>query len=189
MSEEEAQYVFQRIRNGADTTTILEHLKAGNLLLQLAVVPETRYRYEFPYLSQMPAEYLVDNPYMESMIYDAASLYPLDHIPNDSRRAASSRADNLGTNEYQSLYLKPFHAAQVIDPRLSDAKISQWTAVCKDDALMRELLGTWLRCEYQFTAAIQKDYFLEDMIAGRRDFCSPLLVNIVLAYSCVGHFH
>ncbi|KAL7793630.1 hypothetical protein V8C37DRAFT_378517 [Trichoderma ceciliae] len=185
LSDQEAQYVFQRIRSGADITTILNHVKAGNLLLQMAVLPETRFRYEFPYRSEMPADYLANNPYMDSMIYGAASLYSANQIPNRSGHIASGLADDLGSDEYQSLYLKPFHAAQVIDPRLTNAKISSWTTVCSDDVLMRDLLGVFLRCEYHFTAAFQKDYFLDDMEAQHKDFCSSLLVNIILAYSCV----
>lgn len=49
---------------------------------------------------------------------------------------------------------------------------------------MRDL-GVFLRCEYQFTSAFQKDYFLEDMASHRAEFCSSLLVNVILAYSCV----
>jgi hypothetical protein len=81
--------------------------------------------------------------------------------------------------------LKPFHAAEVIDHRLFDVKLSLWTTVCNNDILMRDLLSVWLRCEYHFTAAFQKDLFLEDMGAQREDFCSSLLVNVMLGYSCV----
>jgi hypothetical protein len=80
--------------------------------------------------------------------------------------------------------LRPFHAAHVVDPLLSDAKPSLWTAVCQDDLLMRELLAAWLQCEYFFTTPLQKDYFLQDMASHNHDFCSPLLVNAVLAYAC-----
>ena len=89
------------------------------------------------------------------------------------------------SHEYQSLYLRPFHAAQVVDPLLSNVKISSWTNACNDDVLMRNLLGGFLLCEYHFTAAFQKDLFLEDMAALREDFCSSLLVNVILGYSCV----
>jgi hypothetical protein len=50
---------------------------------------------------------------------------------------------------------------------------------------MRDLLSVWLRCEYHFTAAFQKDLFLEDIGAQREDFCLLLLVNIMLEYSYV----
>ena len=87
--------------------------------------------------------------------------------------------------EHKSFYLKPFHAAQVVNPRLSDVRVSAWTAVCDDDMLLRDLLRVFFRCEYEFTAAFQKDYFLEDMASNKSEFCSSLLVNVVLAYSCV----
>ncbi|KAJ3473207.1 hypothetical protein NLG97_g10449 [Lecanicillium saksenae] len=50
---------------------------------------------------------------------------------------------------------------------------------------MRELLEIFFRCEYQFTSAFHKDYFLDDLAAGKTEFCSSLLVNIVLAYASV----
>lgn len=128
----------------------------------------------------MPEELIMNNPYMESKIYEAASLYT-----NPPRYTAFDFGDSMGSDEYQNLYIKPFHSAEIIDPLLTNAKPSLWTAVCNDDVLMRDLLSVWFRCEHHFTSAFQKDYFLEDMAARRTDFCSPLLVNIVLAYSCV----
>ncbi|KAH7323267.1 hypothetical protein B0I35DRAFT_450360 [Stachybotrys elegans] len=178
LPEHEAQGILQRLRAGTDAETLVNHIKAGNLLLQMAVAPETRMRYELPYQSRMPEVFIPDNPYLTSILYEATSLYPGNQLPQQATSTLSSA-------EHQSLYLKPFHAAQVIDPRLSDVKPSVWTTVCSDDALMRDLLGVFFRCEYQFTSAFQKDYFLEDMAAQEKDFCSSLLVNIVLAYSCV----
>ena len=133
----------------------------------------------------MPEDYVPKNPYLDSLIYEGASLYDTDGFSGCWEHATSVSFGNLRSGEYQSLYLKPFHAAQVIDPWLSDVKISSWTAVCDDDVLMRDLLGGFLRCEYHFTAAFQKDLFLEDMALQRKDFCSSLLVNITLGYSCV----
>ncbi|OPB40292.1 Zn2Cys6 transcriptional regulator [Trichoderma guizhouense] len=166
--------------------SLLNYLKTGNALLQMAVAPETRFRYELPYRTEMPEYYLGDNPYMDSMIYGAASLYSKDDERSKiAGRTATGRAGKRASKGYQDVYLKPFHAAEVIDPRLTDAKISSWTSVCKDDVLMRRLLSVFLRCEYHFTSAFQKDYFLDDLVANRKEFCSSLLVNIVLAYACV----
>ena len=177
--------MLQRIRSGTDVATILDQVAAGNLLLQMRVVPETRFRYEFPYRSEMPEDHVPNNPYLDSLIFEAASLYSTDQYSNLSTPDSSSLPTNLSSNDHQSLYLKPFHAAQVVDPLLFDVRISLWTAVCDDDMLMRDLLGVFFRCEYHFTAAFQKDYFLEDMAAQRQDFCSSLLVNVILAYACV----
>lgn len=157
----------------------------------MAVAPETRLRCEFPYLNKMPEDHILDNPYLDSLIYEAASLY--SSSPNSPSRLAEKQqsttvADGVGSfdsDESKSVYQKPFHAAQVIEPRLTTADISYWTTVCNDNALMRNLLAVFFRCEFNFAAAFQKDYFLEDLAAQRKDFCSSLLVNIILAYSCV----
>ncbi|RTE81585.1 hypothetical protein BHE90_003910 [Fusarium euwallaceae] len=182
LPDRDAQDVLKRIRSGTAIETVLSQVKAGDLLLQMSLVPETRLRYEFPYRSEMPADYARDNPYLNSLIYEAASLYPTSQ---DSENASPLLMTDLGSEEQHSLYLKPFHAAHVVDPLLSDVKPSSWTSICNDDSLMRDLLNVLFRCEYQFTAAFQKDLFLEDMAANRKDFCSSLLVNIVLAYACV----
>ncbi|KAF3799371.1 Nitrogen assimilation transcription factor nirA [Colletotrichum gloeosporioides] len=179
LPEEAAQDVFQRIRSGADATTIVNHVEAGDLLLQMAITPETRLRYDFPYRSEMPEIYIQNNPYLNSFIYEAASLYSAHGQGRPSHAIAS------GSQELQSVYTRPFHAAQVVEPRLSDAKVSWWTNVCDDDSLMQDLLRALFRCEYQFSAAFQKDLFLEDLVAQKQDFCSSLLVNITLAYACV----
>lgn len=197
VSEQDARDILQRVRSGADVETLLSHVADGDLLLQLSVVPETRYRYDFPYISKMPASLLAgDNPYLHSFIYEAAAIYPSSKQPKILRESSlqpntSSRSNTMTHPQeaeremYETVYLKPFHAAKVVDPRLSHVNISSWTSVCDDDVLMRNLLGGWLHCEYHFTAAFQKDLFLEDMAAQREDFCSSLLVNIMLGYSCV----
>ncbi|KAF4973299.1 hypothetical protein FSARC_374 [Fusarium sarcochroum] len=182
LPDQDAQDVLQRIRSGTNLGSVLNHVRTGDILLQMAVVPETRFRYEFPYRPEMLKENDLNNPYLNSIIHEAASLYSDD---NSSEHTASHLLVNLGPEEHRSLYLKPFHAAQVIEPSLSDVKISLWTNVCDDDELMRDLLNVLFRCEYHFTAAFHKDLFLEDMAARRKDFCSSLLVNTLLAYACV----
>ncbi|KAI9148245.1 Dehydrogenase orsE [Paramyrothecium foliicola] len=181
LPDQDAQAVLQRLRSGADVTSLLNHVKAGDVMMQLAVSPETRLRYQVPYGPEMPQSYVIDNPYLKSVLYEATSLY------SQNQQATSSLPTNLHPEEYQSLYLKPFHAATVAEPLLTDVKPSLWTTICDDDVLMRDLLRELLHCEYHFTAAFQKDLFLEDMATQNEDFCSSLLVNTALAYACVCH--
>jgi hypothetical protein len=183
--ENEAQDITRRIRSGADPASVVQRFQSADLLLQLAVTPETRLRYELPYIKEMPPSLTKDNPYLDSIIYESTCLYS-NHakrrlLPNG---AAGSRLQDPQSND-QSPYLKPIHAAEVIEPRLTAAKPSLWTGVCSDDALMRELLGFFFRSEYSYHCLFQKDLFLEDLISQKTDFCSSLLVNAVLAYSCV----
>lgn len=182
----EAQTILARIRAGTPIETICNQVTAGDALIQLSVAPETQFRYNLPYRAEMPDEYIPDNPYLSSLLYEKASLYAAN--ANMTERLLSTPRDGgfaRSESAHETAYLRPFHAAVVVDPLLDDAKLSRWTAVCKDDAFLRDLLGIWFRCEYSFTSAIQKDYFLDDMASMRTDFCSELLVNAVLAYCCV----
>lgn len=181
----EAQDILARLRAGVSVESILSHIETGDLLVQLAVTPEARLRYEFPYIVDMPSNLIPNNPYLESMLYEAASLLPQAQAGTARGRDVSHLLQTFGTADYQSPYLKPAHAAEIVEPRLSSVKPSTWTTVSSDDALMRQLLATFFRTEYMFNAPFQKDLFLEDMASGCKTFCSSLLVNAVLAYSCV----
>ncbi|KAF2652241.1 putative C6 transcription factor [Lophiostoma macrostomum CBS 122681] len=191
--EQDARDILKRLRSGVDVETLISHVADGDLLLQLSVAPETRYRYDFPYVSTMPASLVTnDNPYLQSFIYEAATIYPSPEQLEVPQQSPSSLEASPGPYphgaelaKYGPIYQKPFQAAVVIEPLLSQVHISSWTSVCQDDELMRSLLSIWLHCEYHFTAALQKDLFLEDMAAQREDFCSSLLVNIILAYACI----
>lgn len=179
LPQHDAQQAFEKLRSGTDLVTILNHARTGDPLFQVAVSPETKFRYEFPYRSEMPPSYIANNPYLNSIVYEATSLY------SQAEQRESRLVSDITSDKYHSLYVMPFHAGQVVEPRLSDARPSRWTTICSDDMLMRDLLAVFFRCEYQFTSAFHKDLFLEDMTAIRYDFCSSLLVNVVLAYSCV----
>ncbi|KAJ6782267.1 hypothetical protein PWT90_10560 [Aphanocladium album] len=211
LPDKEAAGVLRRIRTGTSLAAIIHQAKGGDVLMQIAVAPETRFRYSFPYRDEMPAGCRGgDNPYLGSVIYEVASvLGPPPPSPTSKASSpalllalAASGDDRDGkTGErkplvrerhlespgalagYDTAYLSPFHAARVFEPRLTDAKISSWTYVCDDDVLLRELLEIFFRCEYQFTSAFHKDYFLDDLAAGHTEFCSSLLVNLVLAYA------
>ncbi|GAM83838.1 hypothetical protein ANO11243_018280 [Dothideomycetidae sp. 11243] len=178
LPERQATDVYRSIRAGFDVRTLLNQVKGGDLVLQLAVAPETRFWYELPYHAELPESLRQDNPYLDCLLYEATSVMP------PAWAESSSPASIASNPEYRSLYVQPFHAAHTIDPRIANAKPSLWTSVCADDGLMRDLLADFFLCEYAFTSAFQKDQFLEDMAALRTEFCSSLLVNVVLAYAC-----
>lgn len=185
LPDQDAKDVLQRIRSGIDPAIILNNIQNASLLIQMAVLPETRLRYELPLSPKMPKSLTANNPYLDSLIYESVGLSLEDKPTGFAGGIVPRSGDRPNSGQNPSPYLKPFHAAQVVEPQLSDVKISSWTSVCNDDRLMRELLLVFLRCEYHFAAAFQKDLFLQDMAAGQHDFCSSLLVNIVLAYACV----
>lgn len=58
---------------------------------------------------------------------------------------------------------------------------SGWTSVTNDDALVDHLLAMYFSWEYPTFASLSKEHFVHDFDAGTQRFCSPLLVNALLA--------
>ncbi|KAL6704951.1 hypothetical protein ACN47E_007496 [Coniothyrium glycines] len=165
--------ILRRIRAGDDAHDILRHVQGGNLLMQLCVAPETRHRYDFPYRPAMPITLQVpENHALHSRLYTAIQAF---------EETSPTRNDSV---LFPSPYVKPLHAAEMIDPLLAKAIPSMWTKVSSNDDLLRKLLEAFFVYEYPWMTAFHKDYFLEDMASGNTDFCSSLLVNAVLAKAC-----
>jgi hypothetical protein len=58
---------------------------------------------------------------------------------------------------------------------------SAWTNATNDDGLVMHLLALYFCWEYPVFASFSKEHFLGDFNNGKRRFCSPLLVNCILA--------
>ncbi|KAF5661241.1 nitrogen assimilation transcription factor nit-4 [Fusarium circinatum] len=100
LPDQDAQAILQRLRSGTDAASVANQARVGNVLLQMAVVPETRLRYKFPYRSEMPKVLEVNNPYLNSMLYEAASLYSQHHT---SGANLSGHLASLGSEEQKPL--------------------------------------------------------------------------------------
>ncbi|KAI2465995.1 hypothetical protein F4781DRAFT_445511 [Annulohypoxylon bovei var. microspora] len=175
-SETESLEIFKRIRSGNDVGSILRQARDGDLLMQLSLAPEARRRYEFPYIRDMPATIMIsDNLYLRSFIYETTF-----HAPPSQGYPLDSHREGYGDDRY----LKPYHAAQVVEPSFSNIKISEWTPVIKDDHILRRLLNAYLYYQHSWTAAFHMDYFLKDLASGQTRYCSTLLVNAILAAAC-----
>jgi hypothetical protein len=180
-SEIEKVEIVQRIGAGEDAESVAKKIKDGDLLLQLALVPEARYRYEFPHMKEMP-QFLQrpDNTYLQSTIYQWTIS---NTLPGTHQALPSSTSHN--STEVASRYTKPFHAAQLIEPLLDGVKPSRWTNVPAGDELMLDLLRMYFLREHMWFTYLNIDFFLTDMASGSEKFCSSLSVNCVLAFACV----
>ncbi|CAG7563849.1 unnamed protein product [Fusarium equiseti] len=173
----EALEIVDRIQSGIDAETLSRQLTSADLLLQVRLEPETRSRYQFIYSPLMP-KYLqtTTNPFMKSLIHEWSDRDDASVI------ADLATESDLG---YRAQYLRPHHAATIVDPRLDDIVPSKWTSVGASDSTMRELIRAYLLQEYDWFTFFQKDYFLDDMLSGSNVFCSSLLVNAILAVGCL----
>jgi hypothetical protein len=144
-------------------------------------VPKMRPRNDFPYLQVIPAAlYVAQNEYLKSLVEGKAFLPDIS-----SQQSQSVHTETV--DDANDMYPKPYHAASIVDYRLEMIRPSKWTNVSQDDGLMRRLIHDYFLYEYQCFPFFQKDYFLDDMIYGTGRFCSPLLVNALLAYAWVSY--
>jgi hypothetical protein len=178
--EPEALGLLRLLRQGVIVDSILQQMQGGDLLLQSRLSPETRFRYDFPYQKQMPTALQVKtNPYLYTLLYEAAYLGAQPSLKEVKDFPSSD------PNHPAAPYIKPYAASTLVDPRLDDIKPSAWTNVSSDDAFLRTVLHLYLQYEYHFLSGFHRELFLDDMLSGSQQYCSPLLVNAVLALACV----
>lgn len=188
--------MFSMLRQGTDPADVLRQMRDCNLLLQLAVVPETRRRYQFPYVTSMPIHLQTeDNPYLNSPLYETAfqgNGYEYAQASSSSSSSSLGRSrppppplEPRQLNRYQNIYLQPYHAAEIVDPLIDYIQPSKWTLVSIDDHLMRTLIRAYILHEYPTFPVFHKDIFLQAMAQNDTRFCTPLLVNTLLAEACV----
>lgn len=129
--------ILQRIRAGTDFETIVKTIQEGDLLLQLSVRPEFRYRYEFPYKKDMPVFLKSSewpNPYIGSTLYTATYK---DTARDQSRDGALPSAGKIG--DY-TMFQVPYHAGELHDTRFVSLDVTKWTTVSANNTLLRSLL-------------------------------------------------
>ncbi|KAH7109367.1 fungal-specific transcription factor domain-containing protein [Dactylonectria macrodidyma] len=76
---------------------------------------------------------------------------------------------------------------QVLSP-LNDLKMpnqsTSWTSITNDINLVQHLLALYFCWEYPTFASLSKEHFLQDFQDGRHRYCSPILINALLALGC-----
>ena len=173
LPERDAASVFRRIRAGANAEAVVKHIQEGNMMTEASNVPRTSSRFRFPYLDTIPPS-LRESAYFRSLVSEA--IEALDNDTEDSQTHFAFQRSN---------YERPFSSAKLVDPLLEDAQLSHWTSVSSNDRLLRNILESYFINQYPRQFFFVKNYFLEDMVSRRAEFCSPLLVNALLAKSCV----
>lgn len=176
LPERDAVDVFRRIRAGANAEAVAKHIQDGSLVMELSNVPQTPSRFHFPFMDKIPAS-LQGSIYFKSLVYEA--IEASGHDTNTSPNHPALQKSN---------YAKALLTARMIDNLLEDAQPSHWTSVSSNDRLLRTILEGYFVHQYPRQFFFFKTYFLEDMSSRRTKFCSPLLVNALLAKACVSKY-
>ncbi|KAI5928338.1 hypothetical protein F4810DRAFT_719950 [Camillea tinctor] len=181
-SEPESIQMVQRLRTGTDIQEVLKLVHTGTLLLELLQNPEYRLRYEFPYVRGMPLSITRwQNPYLASLLFETVSSLPAQQTESPPQIWRDI------TDETQKMYLIPYHAVELIDSRIAEANVSTWTKVPAGNSTLRALLEIYFVSLFPFYPQFDKGAFLDDLLAGTQRFCSPFLVNAVLAVAWHGY--
>lgn len=80
-----------------------------------------------------------------------------------------------------------FDSQHLADIPLFDVPANPWTTVVQDAGLVSQLVSLWFTWFHPFSNWLDRDLFIRDMRSGdcRASFCSPFLVNAMLAVACV----
>lgn len=69
-------------------------------------------------------------------------------------------------------------------PLRTNIPSGSWTRVTRDAEFVGHLMGLYFCWQHPFYVLFSKECFLHDMARGRSKYCSPLLVNALLAAAC-----
>jgi len=70
--DNESYEILRRIKMGTDVRDVLKHIKEADLLIQLNLRPQNRFRYTLPFMSTMPAR--ISHP--ENLYYAPSTSEP-----------------------------------------------------------------------------------------------------------------
>lgn len=129
-----------------------------------------------------------------NLIRSNAPLFELkSYIDNQLNRESSPKLAVVGEEIRRLQQAKPRAHRNVMDVRrLCDQAVYRvpakpWTTVTDDDEFVSHLISLYFTWYHPCFPWIDREIFLRDMKAGNADseFCSPFLVNSLLADACV----
>ncbi|KAJ6442438.1 nitrogen assimilation transcription factor nirA [Purpureocillium lavendulum] len=109
---------------------------------------------------------------------------------HDVRRPPQSRvgswAESMETDHMSDTMPRYRGLEQVLSPLSGDTGRSAetWTSITNDINLVHHLLALYFCWEYPTFASLSKEHFLRDFRDARHRYCSPILVNALLALGC-----
>lgn len=120
------------------------------------------------------------NSHPDLMNWSADTNRPPQGLFDTWPESTSNTETSEAGSKYQGL-------DQVLAPLdLPDMKLppEDWTNITEDGSLVQHLLALYFCWEYPTFASLSKEHFLKDFQNGVHRYCSPILVNALLALGC-----
>ncbi|EXK25618.1 hypothetical protein FOMG_17719 [Fusarium oxysporum f. sp. melonis 26406] len=160
LPERESNGILRRLREGADAATIIRQAKDGDLLVRTRPMRSNSH---------------------------AKAMSRANGHRGPSRPRNSSWVEIMQT-DHMSDGLPRYHGLDQILFTLDEPELkyptTTWTTIVNDINLVQHLLALYFCWEYPTLASLSKEHFLRDFRDGRHRYCSPLLVNALLALGC-----
>lgn len=120
-------------------------------------------------------------------VADAMSMASDLHGPPQTR--VGYWAESMETDPAADSHLPRFRGLEQVlsplnDPEMQTESSGTWTSITADVNLVHHLLALYFCWEYPTFASLSKEHFLRDFQDGRQRYCSPILVNALLALGC-----
>lgn len=205
MSPDDAQHSLHHLMNSQDPVAILNTLRGQSMGTSMS--DEDTARAFFPAAhSKCELELLVRHPFAypapdvssraKSLRLHLSSFYtppttPLlpSKLPSTEIQASSlpeppGHGESLPSNPSPS----PSSMPQYFDPRLAQLNVGFWTSVPMSNAYAAEAISAYLEIQHPVWGLFDAWLFVRDLVQLRFDFCSPFMLNSLLAAAFVSMF-
>ncbi|KAF2147671.1 hypothetical protein K461DRAFT_70479 [Myriangium duriaei CBS 260.36] len=204
--EAEAYSMLNRLRSGDDVSSLMRFAEAGDLTLQsrfTGLSAHTSLLADIPDPNEL-THYGIGSAFMmpDSLEFDYAdggSLFP-DIASNYQKLSSDHRSDSLFADSPQlsgpSSSASPNQLSSsdkglladhhpLYDDVLLTVQPHLWTSVPISRSVMANLISMYLSWSHTIYTVFDERYFVEDLVSGNTNFCSPLLVNATCCLGCV----
>ena len=136
--------------------------------------------------SRFAYEVMVSHPQMYPQARDEVDAVDLPSA-HDIELACLGliKPPSSGYGPYSHRMTGPSRPPEHIDSRLWRLDISRWTQVHTPHGWAAQAISLYLATDHAVATLIDANLFLKDMIDGRTDFCSPLLVSSLMFWASV----
>jgi hypothetical protein len=206
-------HMLSAIRGGANSTYRLsDHITTRSILptTQSGIEFELSVRHPIAYPTLYPRDVTINlGSFLESMISSTptsadrfrndpwqkqiqvrnqrpSSLPPLDAFRAHPISALLTRREhNSSTPARMVMVAGPSQVSSYCDDRLHQLSLEEWTEIPINNEFAASAISVYLEKEYRLLSLFDADLFLNGLLSGDQEFCSPILLAAVLAHGCV----
>ncbi|KAK9442167.1 fungal specific transcription factor [Metarhizium brunneum] len=120
--------------------------------------------------------------------YTDAMNWTSDNAPGPPQTRVGSWAEPMPPDHMSDSAMPRYRGLEQILSFMDESEVKtppqSWTSITGDINLVQHLLALYFCWEYPTFASLSKEHFLQDFQDGRQRYCSPILINALLALGC-----